>query len=109
MIICAHGYSGNARGFDDLARDLAKDARVICIDVAGRGESDWLRSSYQYHFGQFLSDINALIAHLLADGIESTIRGMKRFMEAVGGNIQAEHERRLIEADSFLRRSVPHR
>lgn len=64
MVICAHGYSGNARDFDYLARDLARDARVICIDIAGRGESDWLASRYQYHFGQFLSDINALIAHL---------------------------------------------
>jgi pimeloyl-ACP methyl ester carboxylesterase len=37
---------------------------VICIDVAGRGESDWLASAYHYHFGQFLADIDALIAHL---------------------------------------------
>lgn len=64
VVICAHGYSGNARDFDDLARALAADARVICIDVAGRGESDWLRSPYQYHFGQFISDIDSLIAHL---------------------------------------------
>ena len=41
-IICAHGYSGNARDFDALAAALAPDARVICIDVAGRGDSDWL-------------------------------------------------------------------
>jgi pimeloyl-ACP methyl ester carboxylesterase len=32
--------------------------------VAGRGQSDWLASPYRYHFPQFLSDINALIAHL---------------------------------------------
>lgn len=63
-MVCAHGYSGNARDFDDLARELCADARVICIDVAGRGESDWLRSGYQYHFGQFISDIDSLIAHL---------------------------------------------
>jgi pimeloyl-ACP methyl ester carboxylesterase len=37
---------------------------VICIDVAGRGESDWLASAYHYHFAQFLSDIDALLAHL---------------------------------------------
>ena len=64
MIVCAHGYSGNARDFDFIARELAAEARVICIDVAGRGESDWLASPMHYHFGQFLSDINALIAHL---------------------------------------------
>ena len=32
--------------------------------MAGRGESDWLASPYHYHFGQFLTDIDSLIAHL---------------------------------------------
>src|ERR1700682_5422873 len=71
VVVCAHGYSGNARDFDYLARDLAKDgARVICIDVAGRGESDWLGSPLEYHFGTFLADINGLIAHLKLKGVE---------------------------------------
>lgn len=64
MVVCAHGYSGNARDFDDLARALAVDARVICPDVAGRGESAWLGSPLEYHFPQFLSDINALVSRL---------------------------------------------
>lgn len=59
-----HGYSGNARDFDALAAALAPHARVICVDIAGRGESDWLASSVHYHFGQFISDLNALIDHL---------------------------------------------
>ncbi len=66
--MCAHGYSGNARDFDELARGLAREARVICPDVAGRGESEWLRSPLEYHFAQFLADINALVARL---GVES--------------------------------------
>ncbi len=37
---------------------------MICIDVAGRGESGWLASPLEYHFGRFLSDIDALVAHL---------------------------------------------
>jgi pimeloyl-ACP methyl ester carboxylesterase len=64
VVVCAHGYSGNARDFDFLARALAKDVRVICIDIAGRGASDWLATPLQYHFGQFLSDINELVSHL---------------------------------------------
>jgi pimeloyl-ACP methyl ester carboxylesterase len=64
VVVCAHGYSGNARDFDFLGRALAKDARVICIDIAGRGASDWLATPLQYHFGQFLSDINELVSHL---------------------------------------------
>jgi len=63
-VFCVHGYSGNARDFDVLAAALAPDTRVICIDVAGRGESGWLGSPLEYHFGRFLSDIDALAAHL---------------------------------------------
>ena len=70
VVVCAHGYSGNARDFDFLASVLAADARVICIDVAGRGESDWLSSPMHYHFGQFLADINGLIAHLGVKKVE---------------------------------------
>ena len=64
VVLCAHGYSGNARDFDPLARALSRDARVICPDVAGRGESAWLGSPLEYNFPQFLADINALIARL---------------------------------------------
>ena len=70
VVICAHGYSGNARDFDFLARALARDARVICIDIAGRGESDWLATPLAYHFGQFLSDINELVSHLGAKKVD---------------------------------------
>lgn len=70
VIVCAHGYSGNARDFDCLARELASEARVICIDVAGRGGSAWLKSPLEYHFGQFLADIHSLVAHLQLKEIE---------------------------------------
>jgi pimeloyl-ACP methyl ester carboxylesterase len=63
-VVCVHGYSGNARDFDYLAGALASDTRVICIDIAGRGESDWLRSPLEYNFAQFLADINGLLASL---------------------------------------------
>ena len=66
-MVCAHGYSGNARDFDYLASELARDARVICPDIAGRGDSDWLSSPLHYHFGQFAADLTSLIAHVEAE------------------------------------------
>ncbi|QJR13996.1 2-succinyl-6-hydroxy-2,4-cyclohexadiene-1-carboxylate synthase [Usitatibacter palustris] len=36
---------------------------MVCVDVAGRGTSDWLPAPL-YGFPQFLSDLNALLAHL---------------------------------------------
>lgn len=64
VVVCAHGYSGNARDFDFLARELANETRVACPDVAGRGESDRFATAFQYHFPQFLSDMNALVTRL---------------------------------------------
>jgi len=70
VVICAHGYSGNGRDFDFLARELSRDARVVCPDMAGRGRSAWLPNSLAYNFPQFLSDLRALIAELGAPGVE---------------------------------------
>lgn len=41
VIVCVHGLSRQGRDFDVLAAEPAA-ARVICPDVVGRGESDWL-------------------------------------------------------------------
>lgn len=50
LIACVHGLSRQGRDFDVLARALLKRAagkgepvRVVCPDVVGRGESDWLK------------------------------------------------------------------
>ena len=43
VVICVHGLTRNSRDFDALAAALADSRRVVCMDVAGRGESDWLR------------------------------------------------------------------
>jgi pimeloyl-ACP methyl ester carboxylesterase len=69
VIVCVHGYSGNARDFDELGRALATEARVISIDMPGRGDSAWL-PPMQYHFGQFVSDIRSVLAHLRLRQVE---------------------------------------
>ncbi len=42
VLICVHGLTRNGRDFDTLAASLAGRYRVLCPDVAGRGESDWI-------------------------------------------------------------------
>jgi pimeloyl-ACP methyl ester carboxylesterase len=63
-VICVHGLSRNSRDFDFLARDLARDRRVVCMDVAGRGESEWLADKSDYRFSTYLADAAALIARI---------------------------------------------
>ena len=64
VLICVHGLSRNGRDFDDLARALAGDYRVICPDVVGRGRSDWLRDPLCYGIPQYVADMVVLIARL---------------------------------------------
>lgn len=66
VLICVHGLTRNSRDFDFLAKHLSKDYRVICPDLIGRGESDYLGLSALYNFPQYLADISALLARINA-------------------------------------------
>jgi len=69
VLVCAHGLTRNGRDFDDLARAMAADYRVICPDVVGRGRSDWLRDSAHYVFPQYVADLMVLLARLDVDRV----------------------------------------
>jgi pimeloyl-ACP methyl ester carboxylesterase len=64
VLICVHGLSRVGRDFDDLARVLAADYRVVCPDVVGRGNSEWLADPRLYAVPQYVSDMVTLIARL---------------------------------------------
>jgi pimeloyl-ACP methyl ester carboxylesterase len=64
VVVCVHGLSRCARDFDNLARALSGRYRVVCPDVAGRGDSDWLADPMLYVIPQYVSDMVTLIARL---------------------------------------------
>jgi pimeloyl-ACP methyl ester carboxylesterase len=64
VLVCVHGLTRCARDFDNLARALADRYRVICPDVAGRGDSDRLADPMLYAIPQYLADMVTLIARL---------------------------------------------
>ncbi len=64
VLVCVHGLTRNGRDFDYLAQALSAEYRVICSDVAGRGESDWHKNSDDYAFPLYVSDMVTLIARL---------------------------------------------
>ncbi len=68
IVICVHGLTRNCRDFDALAQSLAHDFRVVCPDIVGRGQSEWLADKKHYGLPQYLADINTLLARLTADG-----------------------------------------
>ncbi|MBL8510595.1 MAG: alpha/beta hydrolase [Betaproteobacteria bacterium] len=62
VLICVHGLTRCSRDFDQIASRMADRYRVICPDVVGRGESDWLPRKADYNYPQYLNDMTALIA-----------------------------------------------
>jgi pimeloyl-ACP methyl ester carboxylesterase len=64
VVVCVHGLTRCARDFDPLAQTLARDCRVICPDMPGRGFSDWLKDPGEYAIPTYVSDIVTLIARL---------------------------------------------
>lgn len=64
VVVCGHGLSRQGRDFDVLAAALCASVRVVCPDVAGRGQSDWLRDPMEYQIPVYAADMLALIVHL---------------------------------------------
>ena len=64
VVVCVHGLSRQGRDFDTLARALSQHARVVCPDVVGRGQSDWLADPTGYQIAQYAADMLALLAQL---------------------------------------------
>jgi pimeloyl-ACP methyl ester carboxylesterase len=64
-VVCVHGLTRNAHDFDMLACELVKhDYRVICPDIVGRGDSDWLYVKEMYGYPQYVADISSLLMQL---------------------------------------------
>ena len=70
IVICVHGLTRNGRDFDELARALSSDYRVICPDVPGRGKSEWLAHKEEYSYPVYCADMAALIARSGAQTVD---------------------------------------
>ncbi len=69
VLVCVHGLTRNGRDFDTLAAALADRYRVLCPDVAGRGDSDWIGGG-DYAFPQYSNDMTALLARSGASEVD---------------------------------------
>jgi pimeloyl-ACP methyl ester carboxylesterase len=69
VVVCVHGLTRNGRDFDDLARALCGRWRVVCPDVAGRGDSDRLADPMLYALPKYVGDMVTLIARLDVEAV----------------------------------------
>ena len=52
-ILCLHGLARNSADFYYLAKSLAEDHKVICLDMPGRGHSDYLQNAKKYNYNTY--------------------------------------------------------
>ena len=69
VLVCVHGLTRSSRDFDELARALCGQFRVVCPDVAGRGDSDRLADAKLYTWAQYVADMVTLIARLDVESV----------------------------------------
>ena len=70
VLLCVHGLTRVADDFDALAQSLIHEYRVVCPDVVGRGQSDWLSNPQFYQIPQYVSDMVTLLARLDAQTLD---------------------------------------
>lgn len=73
VAICVHGLSRQGRDFDVLAQALTPRTRVLAVDVAGRGHSDWLADPNGYQVPMYAADLAQLISWVRAGTPDAVI------------------------------------
>ena len=72
VVLCVHGLARQGRDFDVLATRLmgsdGQRCRVVAVDVAGRGMSDWLADPTLYQIPQYAADLVTLLFTLQGQG-----------------------------------------
>jgi len=70
VLVCVHGLSRQGRDFDTLAQALCDVYRVVCPDVVGRGQSDFLADPMGYQIPTYVADMVTLVARLDAEAVD---------------------------------------
>jgi pimeloyl-ACP methyl ester carboxylesterase len=98
-VVCVHGLSRQGRDFDMLARDLAPHCRVVAVDVAGRGQSDWLADPAGYAIPHYVADLVTVLARLNARTVDWVGTSMGGLIGLVLAALQGSPVRRLVLND----------
>ena len=67
-VLMIHGLAGQAHIFDGVAARLAASFHVYCIDLRGRGESNW-GAPDGYHVQNYVADVVAVLDALGLDKV----------------------------------------
>jgi pimeloyl-ACP methyl ester carboxylesterase len=101
-VVCVHGLTRTGRDFDALARALAAAGRrVLCPDMPGRGESDWLPDPSRYTLPTYVAACTPLLMALGRpfDWVGTSMGGLIGMALAAATEAGAPRPRRLVLND----------
>jgi len=85
--VCVHGISRNAHDFQWIGEDLAEHGwRVLSLDMAGRGHSDWLEDASGYAMPVYFQHVQHVMAEL---GITEPVDWIGTSMGGILGMVMA--------------------
>ena len=64
-------------------------------------------AAVESHIQRARAERSVALAHVAAGFIASLVSALRKLAESLGDGLAAERDRRAIEADAFLKRSVP--
>jgi pimeloyl-ACP methyl ester carboxylesterase len=67
VVVCLPGLTRNSKDFHEIATHLATSYRVLCLDLRGRGQSDWDPDWRNYNPAVYINDIWSLVEQLGLD------------------------------------------
>lgn len=100
VLVCVHGLTRCARDFDAIAAALATEYRVVCPDMPGRGESDWLRDPAEYALPTYVNDAVTLVARLGVERVDWLGTSMGALIGMALASLQGTPIRRLVMNDA---------
>lgn len=105
-VVCVHGLSRQGRDFDVLAQALVARSRgqwrVVCPDVVGRGQSDWLTDPMGYQIPTYVADMAVLLRELqtpTVDWVGTSMGGLIGMGVAAHGAVLGVQVNRLVLND----------
>lgn len=69
IMLCIPGLTRNARDFQEVADQFSPHFHVICVDLRGRGKSDYDPDPARYTPAIYCTDMFELMAHLSVDKV----------------------------------------
>jgi pimeloyl-ACP methyl ester carboxylesterase len=67
VLVLVHGFGGAKEDFSDQLDDLARDHRVVTLDLRGHGESDGPEDPARYSLDRFAADLSNVLDALDID------------------------------------------